>query len=138
MVENLLITCDGLFGQAAAPDLLILILKLIELPINTTHREQFLVGADLAELAFVHDDDAVGALDGREAMRDDDGCAALHQMFKRRANPQLGFGIHARSGFVQNQEARVVRERTSEIDELFLAGGISGATFAHRLRKTFG
>ena len=32
--------------------------------------EKLLVGAALAELAFVHDKDRVGALDGREAVRD--------------------------------------------------------------------
>ena len=93
--------------------------------------------ADLAQLAFVHDDDAVGALDGGEAMRDDDGRAALHQLLQRFANPQFGFGVDAGSGFVQNQEARVVRQRAGEVDELLLAGGISGAAFAHRLRETF-
>src|ERR1700678_917981 len=91
---------------------------------------------DLAELAFVHDDNTVGALDGGEPVRDNDGSATLHQLLQSGTNPQFGFRIDAGSGFVQNQEARVVRQRASEVDELFLAGGISGASFAHRLRKT--
>ena len=79
---------------------------------------------DLAQLAFVHDEDAVGALDGGQPMRDHDGRAAFHQARQRLANAQLGFGVDARGGFVQDQEARIVGQRAGETDELLLAGGV--------------
>ena len=41
---------------------LIFVLELIELPVEAALREQFLVGAQLSELAFVHDEDGFGAL----------------------------------------------------------------------------
>ena len=51
---------------------LVFVLELVELPVEAAVGEQLLVGALLAELAFVHDEDGVGALDGGEAVGDED------------------------------------------------------------------
>ncbi len=69
-------------------------------------------------------------------MRDHDRRAAFHQARQRIANPQFGFGVDARGGFVQNQIPRTVRQRAGETDELLLAGGKSGAALAHGLIET--
>src|ERR1043166_796455 len=119
-------------------DFLVLVLKLIQRPINAAQREQFLVRSALAQLALVHDENPVGALDGGEAMRNDQGSAAFHQPRQRLAHAKLGFRVNARRGLVQNQEARVVGQRAGETDELFLAGGKAVAALAHRLREPFG
>src|SRR5262249_41657799 len=50
----------------AHAQLLVFVLELVELPVDAAVGEQLLVAADLAHLAFVHDDDLVGALDGGE------------------------------------------------------------------------
>jgi len=63
-------------------------------------------------------EDAVGVLNGAETMRDDQSSAATEQAVESFADLQLGFGVHAGGGFVEDQEARIVRERTREIDEL--------------------
>jgi len=42
---------------------LVLILELVELEVEAVVGEELLVGALFAELAFVHDEDGVGALD---------------------------------------------------------------------------
>ena len=59
-------------GVAAGAELLVAVLELVELPVEAALGEELLVGAALAELAFVHDEDGVGALDGGEAVRDED------------------------------------------------------------------
>ncbi len=94
---------------------------------------KFLVRAHLAQLAFVHHQNPIGPLDGGKAMRDDDRGAPLHQVIERLANTELGLGIDAGGGFVQDQVARIVRQRPGETDELFLARGKSAAALANSL-----
>src|SRR5579875_486704 len=53
--------CSG-FGEGCA-EFLVAVLELVELVVEAAKGEQFLVGALLAELAFVHDENDVGALD---------------------------------------------------------------------------
>ena len=58
--------CDGWFRRRWSKNvlLLILVLKLIELPVKAAVAQQLLVGAHLAQLAFVHDEDGIGPLHG--------------------------------------------------------------------------
>ena len=72
---------------------LVLVLKAVELPVDAAVREELLVRAVLAELAFVHDKDGVGALHGGEAVRDDDRGAAGDHAVKRGADADLGVGV---------------------------------------------
>ena len=52
-------------------ELLFLVLELIELPVDSAMGEQFLMIANLSDVAFVHDDNLVGTLNGGEAVGDD-------------------------------------------------------------------
>jgi hypothetical protein len=45
-------------------------LELVELVVEAALGEELLVGAALAELAFVHNEDFVGRLHGRQAVGD--------------------------------------------------------------------
>src|SRR5258708_31766031 len=45
-------------------ELLIFVLKLIKLPINSAHGQQFLMRSYLAELTLVHHQDSIRTLDG--------------------------------------------------------------------------
>ena len=112
---------------------LVLVLQLVQLPVNPAQRQQLLVRAGFAQLAFVHHQNAVGALDRRQPVRDDDRRAPFHHAGQRVAHAKLGLGIDARSGFVQNQEARIVRQRAGEADELLLPGGQRAAALADGL-----
>ena len=76
--------------------------------------EQLLVRAVLAQLAFVHDEDGVGALDGAEAVRDEHAGAAGDHALKRRADAEFGFGVDGAGGFVEDEDAGLVRERACE------------------------
>src|ERR1700687_1384812 len=83
--------------------LLILVLQLIELVINPALGQQLLVRSHLADLAFVHHDDLVGPLDGREPVRDDQRSPPFHHAVERVAHPELGLRIHTRSRLLKNQ-----------------------------------
>ena len=110
-------------------EFLILVLELVKLPVEAALGEQLLVGAHLAELALVHDEDGVGALDGGEAVGDEDAGAALDHALEGAANAQLGVGVDAGGGFVEDEDAGVVGEGAGEVDELLLAGGERVAAF---------
>ena len=55
-------------------------MQLVKLVVDAALRQQLLVRAHLADLAFVHDDDLVGALNRGEAVRDDERGAAFDQL----------------------------------------------------------
>ena len=103
--------------------LLILVLELIQAIVNAALRQQFLVRALFAEASLVEHQDAVGVLNSAQAMGDDQRGASQEQAVERVADEHFGLGVHARSGFVENEEARIVRQGAREADELSLADG---------------
>ena len=106
---------------------LFFVLELVEAVVDAALGEKFLMRALFAQAALVEDENAVGVLNGAQAMGDDERGAAGEQAVERFANQQLGFGVHAGGGFVENQEARIVRQRAGEADQLALADGKSRA-----------
>ncbi len=72
---RLVVCASGYLGAGA--DFLIFVLQLIEPVINAALGEQLLVGTHFANLAFVHHDDLIGALDSGEPVSDDYRSAAF-------------------------------------------------------------
>ena len=116
--------------------LLVLVLQLVELPVDAAMGQQLLVRADLADLALVHHDDLVGALNGAEAVGDHDRGAAFDHAGQRVAHAEFGFGVDARGGFVEDEDLGIVRQRSGERDELLLAGRQRAAALLHLPRRT--
>ena len=54
---------------------LVFVLKLVEAEVNAAEREQYLVSTLFAQTALVEDENAVGVLNGAEAVRDDESGA---------------------------------------------------------------
>src|SRR2546426_1346466 len=117
----------GAIGFDRKMQLLLLVLELVETVINATLREKLLMSAPFAQAPFVKDEDAIGVLNGAEAVRNDERSASGEQAVQRLADLQLGFGIHAGGGFVENQEAWIVRQGARKINELALTDGEGGA-----------
>src|SRR5579862_4903786 len=107
--------------------LLLFVLELVEAVVDAALGEEFLMGALFAEAAFVEDEDAVGVLNGAEAMGDDQGGAAAEQAIEGIADLQFGLGVHTGGGFIEDEEAGIVCQGAGEIDELALADGERGA-----------
>ena len=57
--------------------------------------------------------------------------AAFDHAVQRIAHAELGFGIHTGSGFVEDQDLRIVRQRPGKRDQLLLPGGKRAAALAH-------
>src|SRR5207237_4208625 len=118
----LVVGAGGDFGAAADRNLLVFVLQLIKFVINSTLREQLLVSSFLAHHSLMQDDDLVRPLHRRKPMSDYHRSAAFHHATECITNLKFSFCIHAGSRFVQDENLRVVRQSSSEGNELLLAG----------------
>src|SRR5216683_6220104 len=99
------------------------VLQLEQPVIQAAAGEQLRVRAALAQRALAQHQDAVGALDGGEAMRDHQRGAILEQLVERPLDQRLGFAVDTGGRLVYHQHAWIVGERAGEREELALAGG---------------
>src|SRR5438094_9606617 len=117
--------------------LLLFVLQLVQTVVDPALREKFLMGALLAQAAFVEYQDSVRILNRAEAMGDHQGGTARQQLVERLTNQQLSFRIHAGCGLIENQKTRIVSQCTREIDQLTLPYGESRATFVYGCGNSF-
>lgn len=96
------------------------------------------MSAALAQLAFVHNENGVGALDGGETVRDEDGGAAGDHAGERETDAEFGVGINGGGSFVEDEDAGIVGEGAGEANELLLTGRESCAAFAYWFGKLEG
>ena len=76
------------------------------------------------------DEDLVGAADGREAVGDDEGGAALHEEVEAVLDHGFGLGVEGAGGFVEDEDARVGENGAGDGDALALAAGELDAALA--------
>ena len=69
----------------------------------------------------IHDDDAVGFLHGRQAVRDDDRRAPCHQLLERLLHEQLARGVERARRLVEQQNRRILENRACDRDALPLS-----------------
>ncbi len=79
---------------------------------------------------FVHDDDAIGMLDGGQTMGNHERGAITLQRLERFLHAPLGFGIERRGGLVQHENRRVLQQGPRDGDPLLLAAGKLRAAIA--------
>src|SRR5580704_13308060 len=91
--------------------LLILVLKLIELPVQPALSKQLLVSSSLAKLALMHHKNRIGPLDRREPMCDEHRGPSRNHARKREAHTKLGIRIDRRGSLVEDQNPRIMRQR---------------------------
>ncbi len=75
----------------------------------------------LANLAVVHHDDFVRALNRRQAMRDHQRRAIAHYPVDCLLNELLGFRVDRAGRFIQDQQSRIEGQRARKRNQLFLA-----------------
>src|SRR6185437_344953 len=78
-------------------------LHLMQFGVKSPFCQKLIMGAHLADLAFVQHDDLAGLADGREPVGDDDRAAAADQLVDSLLDKLFGLRIHGGSGFVQDQ-----------------------------------
>ena len=88
------------------------------------------MAALLDDAAFLEHVDAVGVLDGGEAVGDDEGGAVGHEVVEGVLDLPLGFGVHGGGGFVEQEDGGVFEQGAGDGEALFFAAGEFDAAFA--------
>ena len=79
--------------------------------------------AALYDASFMQHADKVGMPDGRESVCNDEGRAFRHQMLQCFLHQFFGFRVQRRSGFIENEDRRVLQYRTRDTQALTLSSG---------------
>src|SRR5262245_42681527 len=110
--------------RAGALDYLVLLeLQLVEHCVAPIVAQEFVVAAGLHHAAAVDHQDALGMHDGCEPMRDRNGGAAAAELGNRFLHMALGLGVERGGGFIEQDDRRVLDQRTRDCDALALAAG---------------
>ncbi len=97
--------------------------------IDSAPRHQRVVAALLGDLAAVEHEDAVAVDHARQAVRQDQRRAALHQAVQRFLDHRLVLGVDGRQRFVEHQDRRVAQQCAGDGDALALAARQLDALF---------
>ena len=81
---------------------------------------------------MLEDHDLVDVVNGGEPVRDDEGGAAVHQLFDRLHDRSLGRGIERRGRLVEQEDRRVLEKGARDPDALPLADAQMPAALADR------
>ena len=79
------------------------------------------MAADIDHPPLVHDHDAVGLLNRRQAVGDDQGGALVHQPVERLLHGKLALGIEGAGRLVEQQDGGIAEQRPGDGDALALA-----------------
>src|SRR5258708_17828233 len=93
------------------------------------------VGAGGDDAAVVHDDDAVGRLNGRQAVRDDKRRATLHEALEGELHRLLAFRVERAGGLVEEENGAIGEDRARDRDALALPAGKLHAALTERARE---
>ena len=88
------------------------------------------MGTAFFDDAVIQDKDLVGILDGRQAVSDDEGGTADHELVERILHDLLAFRIECGGRFVQDEDLRILQDRSCDGDALTLTAGEDEAAIA--------
>ena len=92
----------------------------IEHEVDATFLKQLLVCPNLSHFARFYHDDAVGVVDGGEAVSDDDTGPALPGLVQSLLHYLLALCVQGRGGLVQEEDFGVPHESSGDGDALLL------------------
>ena len=107
-------------------------LGLVQAPVSALPLHQRVVGPDFDNFSAVHHHQSIGLAQGGQAVRNGNGGAALHQVVQRLLDFFFRLGVHGRSGFVEDQDARINQQRAGNADALALTARQPLAAFSHQ------
>src|SRR5271165_6319411 len=102
----------------------------VEVEVASAEGIQRLVCTAFDDVSAFDDEDLIGAADGREAVRDHEGGAALHEEAESFLDHGFGFGVERRGRLVEDEDARVGKDCPSYRQALALASGELDAALA--------
>ncbi len=89
--------------------------------IGAVAADQLGMAAAFDDMAFVEDEDPVGADDARQPVREDQGRASRRQAVEALLNDRFVLGVHRGERFVENEDWRITQQRTGDRQALALA-----------------
>ena len=102
-------------------------LQIPEIGVKTARStDQFVVRTDLDDAPVDHPDDPVAAANGRETVGDDDDRTVLDDVAHVALDDPFALIVERRSRLVEDENARIGRERPRQRDALTLAAGQVG------------
>ena len=110
--------------------LLVAHLDLIDPLVGAVLADKLLVCAALDDLPPLHDQHLIGALDGREPMRDHERGLPVHHVLERLLDTVFRLHVHAGRRIVQDQDARLDEDGAGQRHPLALTAGEHRATVA--------
>ena len=78
------------------------------------------VAADFGDTSLLENDDAIGALNRRKTVRDDQHRATLHRSHQRLLDQTLGLIVERRGRFIEQQDGSVLEQRPRNCKALTL------------------
>ena len=90
-------------------------------PVQRATLEQLRVGALVHDAAGVDDDDAVGQVQGRAAVGDEQRRPATHDRAQGRVDGLFHLGVDSTRGVVEQQDPRIAEQGPGEGDPLALS-----------------
>ena len=102
---------------------------MIQVVVESSFSQQFLVGALFNNITFIHHQNLVGIFNRRQTMSNDKTGAVLQQATHGALNEQLGTSIDRTGRLVQNENLRVADESTGNGEQLLLPLRNIGAFF---------
>lgn len=110
--------------------MLLQILHIRQLEIASAFLGQLSMRALLNHSTALKHVDTIGFLNRAQAVGDGDGSTALRGAVQGRLDDLLGLRVQGRGRFVEQQDARVAKERACDADALALAAGEERASGA--------
>ena len=89
--------------------------------IKTVICNQIFMCSALDDAAVLQNDDQVGVADGREAVGDDQGSTPTHQARECVLDEPLAFRVEGGSGFVEDEQGRILEHGPGDGDALPLS-----------------
>ena len=87
--------------------------------------DQRLVRPVFDDTSVVHDNDAIDAMDGGEAMRNDDRRPPFCEIVQRLPNLDLGLRVDIGRGLIEHDDRRVLQDHTGDRYTLPLRGDLA-------------
>ena len=125
MLHDLHVNLTGSRLSACQTNIVGLFLFILELlrvktEVMTAQLEQFGVRSFLCNMPVLDDHDAISAADGAQAVGNYERGATLHESFHASLDECLGQSVHARGGFIHDEDLGFGQNGARQADELLL------------------
>ena len=109
------------------------------LSIQATDPEKFIVGRMFrraipprGDASLLNHQDLIGLAQGAKALGYDKRRSPLHQPPQSSPNGHLRFRVHRRGGIVENEDSRILEQRSGNDESLLLTTGKRDPLFSHQ------